>query len=260
MTSYRTISASFLVLTSLLTGCGGGTSNHYISANFVTTATPLNSQVHVIGDSFWDYGSPNYSQPAEAGRVLQAITRNNNKVFKDHSRTNAAISDINKVQVPEIVSDQTNDQIRTILVNGGANDLKDSCSTAAYNSNPGKCTSAIDATVLKRKELLNTLLNLEGNTVETVVMPSLITWSPEKFPKSATSEYDLKIKEICNLEPVRMRCLFVDISSLWTTDNASDFILPAPDKLHVNNEGAKLVGDAIWQAMRNAGVHGYESQ
>lgn len=258
LTSTLLKTSTLLFAGTALIGCGGGVTNWYISSKNVTATTPLEPMVHVIGDSFWDYGNSDNGAEPVPGRILKVIATHTGLIFVDHSITNESLANIIGKQVSELKQAQPFDQIKTILVDGGANDVKKIC--RGIQSSPdgtpnftSDCALALKNTTTDRIALLKTLIE-SVPTLEKIVWASTISFPTTTIDPAVTAEFNKGIKDACRSESYSSVCLFVDVTTLWTESNADNFVLN--DKQHVNDIGAQMVGDAIWSAMNSAGVYG----
>lgn len=252
--------SKLLLPVTLLLGCvGGGVQDYYKSGEYVTEQTPLKSSVHILGDSFWDYGKSDNGAPPVPGRILREITSHTGLIYVDHSQTNASMKHISETQLSQLKEAQPG-QIRTILVNGGANDVKKICAGQQSIVVDGEqipnftidCKLALDDTTKARKSLLNTLLLSEDlPSLQKIVWVSTISFPTTTIDSVVTQAFNQGIRDACEAV-AQQKCLYVDVSTRWNPTEADGFVLN--DKMHVDDTGAAVVGNAIWDAMVSAGV------
>jgi hypothetical protein len=252
-----------VALTTLIYGCGGlDTDENYVSEQISReTGIPITKYVHVLGDSFWDYGpSPMQREGSRQGRTLQELTALTGKIYQDHSRTNAQLDHILGKQMDELHQDQPNDQIITLLANSGANDVKVVCKNK-HPDNPEinpftpECVEALEKATADRAIVFEKLLgpNSELTTLKHVVWLSLISHPLTMVDPRVARAFDSGARELCESAAYSSRCLFVDVWQLWTPEEAltgdqnASYVLD--DQMHVNDRGATLVANEIYQAL-----------
>lgn len=245
-------------LTLVLSGCGA--SNNYTSV--AGDGDVLEQSVHIVGDSLWDYGGDRAGRvPQEIAELTKELHLGYRSIYIDHSLTNARVDDIVSSELPDLLADQ--EGIRTVLLNGGANNIKYTATNTAcktennINTVSQKCSNLIIATVNKMRDVLTSIYSI--STVEHVLLSSTITFPSATTSKAITEELNAKMTGLCAEAFNEGKCIFADISTLWSVDRADaidpnhpeDGVDPlvGPDNIHVTDRGAQLVASKIWEVM-----------
>lgn len=86
-----------------------------------TSAANYDEDVIILGDSMWDYGEPHGAIPLE-------LINLSGTVYFDLSRSGADGAYIREKEIPRIPGQDSNNMtVKTILISGGANDVREPC-------------------------------------------------------------------------------------------------------------------------------------
>ncbi|OUS29014.1 hypothetical protein A9Q99_10405 [Gammaproteobacteria bacterium 45_16_T64] len=221
-----------------------------------TESSPMENDVIIMGDSLWDLGSP-------YGAIPLNLIERSKKTYLELARSGAHTNYIRDIEIPKIPNyngqgldpDPT---VKTIIVNGGANNLKEPCKVDLENNinvDEGTystaCTDAFTVAVTEAEEIISLLSAIDS--VENIV------WTgPQYFPVSVVSEnlIDKTVGELSSLcsDDLTEKCTYVDLTQapMWGPDDASIYLY---DDIHVNVAGAELIGGQVWSILESIGAY-----
>lgn len=212
-----------------------------------TVDSPLEDKVVIIGDSLWDYGKPH-------GAIPLKLIELSGKTYYELARSGAFTSYILDDEIPKIPKEDNVYALKSVLVNGGANNVRTPCEIDLENNVnvtaetfSQSCNDAIAEAEIGAEQIIGRL----------VAIPSVdhVVWvGPQYFPieKVSAELVDFVSDRISTLCAAESKCHFVDLRGIWSQSNADAYLF---DKEHVNQDGAELVGNEIWQKMESIGAY-----
>lgn len=243
------------IVSTALVGC-----NRYVS----DTST---YEIQILGDSYFDHDG--YAPLRIALRTSEETSEGQQVVYHDRSITDAQIDPDINLQMDQAIDTANLDdyQIKTILIDGGANYVKERCPfNQTEEQRISTCHPAIELAGTQAYEMLTKAVDAG---VENIVWAGYYYINPETrvLPQdmdtlNAALEAacdDINDYQVCDdtgaCEPFN-GCTFVDMSGVWTAEEA---VVGAGhlinDGLHVTRKGGCLVGDTIWAALVENDIH-----
>ena len=233
-------------------------------------------EIIILGDSFWDFGLPFGAIPLELIRhsIKEAydsgVPGALGKTYYDLSVYSAPadyILDIKIPQIPNYGNVETPPKVRTVLSNGGANDVALTCrpiiETGAGETALGDnittltptCEEGLAAASVASFNIMQRLAEIES--VEKIVWLGPHYYDNDMIDASILDMVVDMLQDNCDQFnppiiagirfPVALRtCVFIDVRDAWTPDEANEYLF---DKIHVTSAGAKIMGDMIWSVL-----------
>ncbi|MDX1695532.1 MAG: SGNH/GDSL hydrolase family protein [Ketobacteraceae bacterium] len=212
-------------------------------------------EVQILGDSYFDF---DFYIPDELKNL-------SGWEFYDRSVTNSELSDISK-QFDAVLADEKADgtyTVSTIIINGGANDLKSPCVTS--KNRDGLSSGCTDALIASREAIKNLLAKMAGE-VESIVWAGRYYMAESTAPQAAVDAHNENIIAEC---AKYTNCYFVEVRGYendgddlrWSyaegtpADEGGLYI--KNDGQHVTEKGAVRIATLIWQVMMDNGVYPY---
>jgi len=236
-----------ITIAALLTGCDG-TSDRYKTPNADEKG------VQFIGNSYFDF----------MGYIPKDLIVKSGKVYMDRSRSGATLTQITtdyEKALAEADKPEASYEIRTLLLEGGGNDVRKVCKTAdqgagfdgtfAGLSQP--CKKALSGATTAAKALID---RTRDDKIENVVWLGPYYLAPDVVPPVLIDTFADAIKRHCETAraaDARNNCHFVETRGAWTPAQADGYVLG--DRAHVNEQGGQIIADLLWQGMVNADVY-----
>lgn len=205
----------------------------------------LDNQVVFVGDSLFDYGEG-------YGAIPKDLIARSGKTYADLSVSGQRTSYINDVEIPKI---STLGDVKTVIVNGGANDILAACgANVETGDNVDRITDTCEAALDSMETGVTNMLN----SLAAIASIDHVIWvGPQYFPvdmvaRIVIDEAAVRIQSTCTGN-LNYKCSFVDNSANWTQEDAAAYLMK--DKQHVKKEGAALMGEEIWQRLIAVGAH-----
>lgn len=263
---------TLLVATSFLTACGAKeieckSADFEASdprCNFYHPNDVADTPVVIVGDSFWDYGQGYGAIPKamieKTGQTYFEVARSGAKTAYIKSVVNGA--ETNNPMPPAGVGD-----IKTILLNGGANNIRNVCKAGAddyadradcrgvnstNNTSPETLTCLCNDRLTSIEADLNDIMT-QLETIETV--DHIVYAGPQKFPTSQAYAF---VQERARAHASaacsnHSKCSYVDNAVLWDYNGSGCFIW---DNQHVTTVGASRIADNILNHLLDIGAFG----
>lgn len=235
--------------------------------NFYHPNSVANAPVLIVGDSFWDYGEG-------YGAIPKKMVEKTGDTYFEVARSGATTKYLLSVVQGDPAANNplplnNGVDFKTILLNGGANNIRDICKAGAEDrsaSAPCRGVNATNNTSLDTltcacQEGLDAIRNdlrpiiAELSAIETV--DHIVFAGPQKFPTSQAYPF---IQDIVRAHSELVcsefsKCSFVDNSTLWDHNNSGCYIY---DNQHVTKVAAGRIADNILNHLKNINSVGME--
>lgn len=220
--------------------CSNGTCNRY-------APTPDERGVQIIGDSYFDY----------MGYIPEELAEKSGKVYEDRSRSGATLAQITGYYETARAEDEADStyEIRTLLLDGGGNDMRKVCKTA--DQGPGfdgtfaglseACKAASSSAIAGAKALID---RTRDDEIDDVVWLGPHYFAADFVPQVIVDTFADAVQQHCQTKrdgDERNNCHFVETRGAWTPAGADAHLLG--DRAHVNEEGGQIIADLLWQVM-----------
>lgn len=249
----------------VLAGCGADKKN---GIDFYDPV-PTDSGLQLIGDSYLDFESPKISPAYEAyipsflnHRASQYHGRD--VIYKDRSVSGSKLDYILGGQYEGARLDGA----QTLVVNGGANDLRVPCVASKVVDSNGNyvANDACEKAITSVKQQIETFFELvvSKNHVDQFGDPPDIIWLGRyHLPatvthKSVVNRVNNIISGICNRQKYRSFCTYVDTRSAWTAEESVMYLLSSDEDpfasdgpIHVNDLGGQKITGILWDVLSN---------
>lgn len=226
--------------------CLDGTSNRY-------DPTPDELGVQILGDSYFDY----------MGYIPEDLADKSGKVYMDRSRSGATLEQITCYYETARKEDDEDAayELRTLLLAGGGNDMRKVCKTAdqgagfdgTFESLDGACKTAVTDAVAAATGLID---RTRDDGIDDVVWLGPPYFAADFAPPVVIDTFTDAVKQHCETgrdEDARNNCHFVETRGAWTPAEADAHLLE--DRAHVNEQGAQVIADLLWQVMMDDDVY-----
>lgn len=259
--------------------------------------------VQLLGDSYMDYGDGKSNTAYIPPYVFYAVSqlRNENVIYGERTVSGALIGDLDDATDDDVydqyVSAITENpgQVKTIIMNGGANDLRNPCKTNTLPAgNPlddihavfdntdamidadiidSTCANAINSTLLTIEELL---VRTNTDEIESVIWLSRYYMAADVTKPQVINYVNNKVKALCENHASINNCYFLETRKVsddstvgaWTAEEAAEFTLNEDGKevyaylrtgdgKHVNQVGGEIIGQLIVDLLTDPelGIH-----
>lgn len=244
--------------------------NNPTTCNFYTSVgnvrEPLDTEIVILGDSLFDYGGG-------SGAIPKALATRSNKTYLDLSVANQKFNYILNEEVKNLPKDEAgNVTVRTVIVNGGANEVRVPCSPA---KNPeqtvsGACQIAITdamegyvnpATGAREGGAKGVLQELSSKTsIENIIWVGPQYFSKNVVASTITDYSSTQLQSICEEYP---KCHYVENSGpygAWTPSEVDADWDKIPreihfDGYHVTPAAAETITQRIWTVLEAVGAY-----
>lgn len=219
-------------------------------------------QLQFLGDSYIDFGSGKKGTAYIPLAINQYATGYYGEtiVYKDRSVTGATLEEVQEQYEDAKAHALADDsyEIQTIVVNGGANNIREACKTEkipdGYEGT--NCETLMDATEITAKAFIDQLTT----EVPNVIWMGRYYMAPFVTLQSVIDDFDNTIKAYCES---KANCFYMDprynedlgLYGLWNYDDAVNYVLN--DGKHVNPTGGELIAAELWSILTQPGWNIY---
>lgn len=239
--------------------CAQDTGTKGTADNYVPDADEFG--VQIIGDSYFDF----------RGYIPIELVERSGKVYEDRSRSGATIEQIttyyedareDEAAHVTFAGDSATYEIKTVLVDGGANNIRKACMTkhlkgtgfdGSYASLPDECKEQLDLAIDGASALID---RTRDDGIADIVWLGPHYFHPDTAPPVVMDTFADAVSLHCQTkrpQDARNNCHFVEVRGVWLPEDATQYF--GSDQIHVNEAGAARVSDLLWEVMETGDVH-----
>ena len=205
-------------------------------------------EVVIIGDSGFAAGNP-------SGALIIALAEKSGVYYHNYAQTGASIAGINQ-QFDRVIQDSELEghTVKTIVMNGGANNVSSRCISDSERDLSDECKYIIEQTADELRSIYTRILNPENPEIENVIFMgiSYISGPTEvsEFSGVDPEVVDYYVEQTSAACAEFEGCFFVDTRGAWSLGLASgDVCGYTVDGAHLSKAGATKIASVLWNQL-----------
>lgn len=226
--------------------------------------TPTTFELQTLGNSYLDYQNkyaaviPSYLNQFASAYYKKTV------VYKDRAVSG---TNLDSILVTTFDAARNSDlvnadyAIKTMVINGGENDIREECVGSATTASDGSYvsnSSCENAIAVAKQKIQDFFVRINSQTsINKYGYPPAIVWLGRyNMPgtvvhKNIVSDWNAFMKAQC---AAVNRCYFVDMESAWSSSDAYKYLdnndrYATNGPVHVNAQGGQILAQRIWNVL-----------